>query len=115
MNTIPKAKLNESRKSNHAHTSTRHTHTLPLSLMSGVSVQTKSSDHRSKQLHPRPPDTVTQLVRTFEMQLRHVVLIWWRRGSKQAAATDCENSCESECRILLLQKHIRDPAVQRTG
>ena len=74
--TIPKAKINESRKSNHAHRH-RRTHTLPLSLLPGISVQTNQvqSDHRSKQLQSRPPDTVTQLVCTLEMQHHHMVSI----------------------------------------
>lgn len=63
---IPKAKINELRKSNHAHRH-RHTHTLPFFFMPGISIQTNQvqSDHRSKQLQSRPPNTVTQLVCTL--------------------------------------------------
>lgn len=114
----PEAEQHERRKSNHGHIA-HHTRTLPIPLKSATSAQQKQmqSDHRSKQLQSRPPDTVTQLVCTFEMRHRHVVLIWWREAGKQAAVIDCETGCESECRVFCFIAKVYErpcgPAVQR--
>lgn len=72
-----KVKQSESRKSNHVNTR-RNTHTSPL--FNVLSKQKVQSHHRSKQLQSQPPDTVSQLVCTLEMQHYHVVLILWRNG-----------------------------------